>query len=101
MAQRDVWIDAEDCLRQKLSCYEDYACRYDGLAHKYQRLVVAHHAFYARFEQHGDAYTVDHKHNVVAHEHRGNKHVLTAVERVDDAACQPFFLRVDNGTHLV
>ena len=54
--------------------------------------VVAHHAFYARFEQHGNAYTVDHKHNVVAHEHRGNKHILTAVERVDDAACQPFFL---------
>ncbi len=46
MAQRDVWIDAEDCLRQKLSSDEDYACRYDGLAHKYQRLVVAHHAFY-------------------------------------------------------
>lgn len=91
-SQHPVGVALEERLRQELTREQDDNGRADGV--EQDASSVVEHSKQGIVEQGGKENAIDHQHDVVAHQHSGDKHVGVVVELRQAPLCQTVLLLI-------
>ena len=97
----EVGVDPEGGLRDELSAEKNHQRGEHRIRNQHHRFGIAKPALKHRIDQHRKRNAVDYEHYIIAHEERGDEHILVVGESLDDTVYHSASRSIDLHADLV